>query len=68
MVPDYLIIDEQRRREQEDTAIQRLPLHPPLPPFDILPDDTKPTEYDISETVERGVYIIDMNTFETTRL
>jgi len=68
MIPDYLIIEEQRRKERElHDQPQQIPLQIPVPMHDFpLPPPThEPQNTDVSE---RGVLIIDLNTYETTRI
>lgn len=64
MIPEYLIIEEQRRKERE-SAYEPLPLHAPMPapnPWQEHEDEEK------SPATERGAYIIDLNDYSVTRL
>lgn len=60
VIPDYLIYDELRRREEAERDGGLLPLHLPLyqPEIDDLPRERDERD----EEAERGVIIIDMNT------
>lgn len=65
IIPDYLIIDEIRRREEKSWEPETLQL--PLPAYDI-PDEKK--EYPNRQPIppekpvkNNGVIIIDMNTY-----
>lgn len=68
MIPDYLIYDELKEREQNrrDNGLQ--PLHLPL--YQPEPEDWRRRQEEESsndeETSERGVIIIDMNTGQET--
>lgn len=66
IIPDYLIIDEIRRREENTWQPDTLQL--PLPAYDI-PDEKKEYPYPQSKKPEKptknnGVIIIDMNTYQ----
>lgn len=68
MIPDYLIIEEQRRKERElREQAQPVPLRIPLPMHDI-PSVPSSHETHTNDPPERGVCIIDLNTYETTRM
>lgn len=70
MIPDYLIIEEQRRRERElEEQSRQMPLRIPMPPQDYYnepePRDSATSTSDVSK---RGACIIDLNTYDTTRI
>lgn len=68
MIPDYLIIEEQRRKERElREQAQPIPLRIPLPMHE-MPDVPPSRDVHTHDSDERGVCIIDLNTFETTRM
>lgn len=68
MIPDYLIIEEQRRKERElHERSSPIPLQIPVPLHDFpLPSPNHDSQ--TTDVPERGALIIDLNTYETTRL
>lgn len=69
MIPDYLIIEEKRRQERErNERSQRMPLRIPLPMHERPYEPEVHDEDSTNDAPERGVCIIDLNTYETTRL
>lgn len=64
MIPEYLIIEEQRRRERE-SAYEPLPLHAPMPSSNLWQERE---EEEKAPASERGAYSIDLNDFSVTRL
>lgn len=69
MIPDYLIIEEQRRRERElEEQSRQIPLRIPMPPQDYY-NEPEPRDSTITSDVsKRGACIIDLNTYEITRI
>lgn len=66
MVPDYLIIEEQLRREREQEELSRqVPLHAPIPTPSLWYEEERSKE---PSTPERGAYIIDLNDYSVTRI
>lgn len=67
MVPDYLIIEEEKRREREE-LLRDVPLHAPspLPVAPLWPDDEPRLEE--SSSSERGAWIINLDDFSVVRL
>lgn len=64
MIPDSLIIEEQRRRERE-SQWEPIPLHAPTPmPRVPRDEDREPRD----EETGRGVIIIDISDYSETRL
>ena len=63
MIPDYLIYDEIKRRRSERERDQRVqlevPLYRPRLPISEPPGDDDSEAHD--DSVDRGVFIIDMN-------
>lgn len=64
MIPDYLIYDELKERDEHRRDGGLEPLHLPLyrPDVDDWRRDHEEDESQDEETTERGVIIIDMNT------
>ena len=66
MIPDYLIIEEQLRREREEQEEPlQVPLHAPSASPSYWPEDEGS---DAPAPSDRGAYIIDMNDYTVTRL
>lgn len=70
MIADYLIIEEQLRRERElEEQPQQIPLRIPTPQHDYY-NEQEPRESTTttSNDSKRGACIIDLNTYESTRI
>ncbi len=64
IIPDYLIIDEIRRREEQSKHPDLLRL--PLPNYDMpdIPPETAPERRPENPPKKGGVIIIDMNSYK----
>lgn len=66
MIPDYLIIEEQLRREREQNEqFHQVPLHAPMP---APPHWIEEEREEKPEAPQRGAYIIDLNDYTVTRI
>lgn len=63
MIPEYLIIEEERRRSQEQSL--QLPLYAPQPEYDRMPEARSEEE---EEKPGSNVVIIDLSSYSETSL
>ena len=65
MIPDYLIIEDELRRER-DKLSPEMPLHAPMP-LPPLPPEEAPGTASTPES-NRGAWIVDLDDFSVVRL